>query len=266
MRRSRSQGQEVERINLNSQEFAAHGELPVSLSPDPSGEFEEAKRQAVLFAMFSGDQRVACKIEWSALRARHRRWHGCRRRRHHVQEASTKDRADRPRTDEAGHVRRPARASGKRPRKQAPAISAFCLTANCYSERGAEHSTWVRQASGCAARLDAGSFWPFVSTCFSRSSSFSRQPFHFLVTLCFRLRPRTFGRAPIALEVDPGSENSAPMHLISHPEIHSPLFEFRFLRACAMCDEPGVCPCPGPPTRSMAATERARPEEDLQNI
>ncbi|MDA9544209.1 MULTISPECIES: DUF1488 family protein [unclassified Bradyrhizobium] len=37
------------------------------LSPDPSGHFEEKQPEAVLFSMFDGDDRVVCKVEWSAL-------------------------------------------------------------------------------------------------------------------------------------------------------------------------------------------------------
>jgi hypothetical protein len=40
------------------------------LTPDPSGDFAEAPPEAVLFAMFSGDDRIGCKVEWTALRER----------------------------------------------------------------------------------------------------------------------------------------------------------------------------------------------------
>ncbi|MCK1497852.1 MULTISPECIES: DUF1488 family protein [unclassified Bradyrhizobium] len=40
------------------------------LFPDPSGAFDEAEPEAVLFAMFSGDERIECRVEWSALRDR----------------------------------------------------------------------------------------------------------------------------------------------------------------------------------------------------
>jgi len=40
------------------------------LFPDPSGAFDEAKPEAVVFAMFSGDDRIVCRVEWSALRDR----------------------------------------------------------------------------------------------------------------------------------------------------------------------------------------------------
>ncbi|WFU75599.1 DUF1488 family protein [Bradyrhizobium sp. CB2312] len=40
------------------------------LSPDPSGEFQEANPETVLFAMFNGDDRIGCRVEWSALRDR----------------------------------------------------------------------------------------------------------------------------------------------------------------------------------------------------
>ncbi|MHC2708611.1 hypothetical protein ACVIWV_007906 [Bradyrhizobium diazoefficiens] len=40
------------------------------LSPDPSGEFQQADREAVLFAMFNGNDRIGCRVEWSALRDR----------------------------------------------------------------------------------------------------------------------------------------------------------------------------------------------------
>ncbi|AMA55756.1 DUF1488 family protein [Bradyrhizobium sp. CCGE-LA001] len=37
------------------------------LAPDPSGGFQEAEMEAVLFAMFNGDDRIGCRVEWSAL-------------------------------------------------------------------------------------------------------------------------------------------------------------------------------------------------------
>ncbi|UPK30922.1 DUF1488 family protein [Bradyrhizobium sp. 195] len=40
------------------------------LSPDPSGGFQQAELEAVLFAMFNGDDRIGCRVEWSALRDR----------------------------------------------------------------------------------------------------------------------------------------------------------------------------------------------------
>ncbi|SFJ73064.1 hypothetical protein [Bradyrhizobium sp. Gha] len=40
----------------------------MSLSSDPSGQFEEVEPEAVLFAMLSGNDRIACRVEWSALR------------------------------------------------------------------------------------------------------------------------------------------------------------------------------------------------------
>lgn len=40
------------------------------LSPDPSSGFQEAEMEAVLFAMFNGDDRIGCRVEWSALRDR----------------------------------------------------------------------------------------------------------------------------------------------------------------------------------------------------
>ena len=40
------------------------------LSPDPSGDFEDAEPEAILFTMFDGNDRVACKVERSALRDR----------------------------------------------------------------------------------------------------------------------------------------------------------------------------------------------------
>lgn len=40
------------------------------LFPDPSGEFQEAEPEAVLFAMFNGNDRIGCRVEWSALRDR----------------------------------------------------------------------------------------------------------------------------------------------------------------------------------------------------
>jgi hypothetical protein len=40
------------------------------LTPDPSGDFEEAPPEAVLFAMFSGGDRITCRVEWTTLRER----------------------------------------------------------------------------------------------------------------------------------------------------------------------------------------------------
>ncbi|MFC7696607.1 DUF1488 family protein [Bradyrhizobium sp. GCM10028915] len=40
------------------------------LTPDPSGDFAEAPPEAVLFAMFSGGDRIACRVEWTALSER----------------------------------------------------------------------------------------------------------------------------------------------------------------------------------------------------
>ncbi|QOG23018.1 MULTISPECIES: DUF1488 family protein [Bradyrhizobium] len=48
--------------------MSASSKLP--LSPDPSGEFEQAAPEAILFAMFNGDDRIACRVDWSALRDR----------------------------------------------------------------------------------------------------------------------------------------------------------------------------------------------------
>ncbi|MCK1421335.1 DUF1488 family protein [Bradyrhizobium sp. 182] len=39
-------------------------------SPNPSGEFQEAEPEGVLFAIFNADDRVVCKVDWSALRER----------------------------------------------------------------------------------------------------------------------------------------------------------------------------------------------------
>lgn len=40
------------------------------LTPDPSGDFSEASPEAVLFAMFSGGDRIGCRVEWTALSER----------------------------------------------------------------------------------------------------------------------------------------------------------------------------------------------------
>jgi hypothetical protein len=34
----------------------------VPLSPDPTGDFEQAEPEAVLFAMFSGDDLIGCRL------------------------------------------------------------------------------------------------------------------------------------------------------------------------------------------------------------
>ncbi|MET4296770.1 hypothetical protein ABIB06_003710 [Bradyrhizobium sp. LB8.2] len=42
----------------------------MSLVSDPSGEFAQSKPEALLFAMFAGDDRIICRVEWAALRDR----------------------------------------------------------------------------------------------------------------------------------------------------------------------------------------------------
>jgi Protein of unknown function (DUF1488) len=38
------------------------------LVSDPAGEFDLAEDEAVLFAMFDGEDRIVCRVEWAGLR------------------------------------------------------------------------------------------------------------------------------------------------------------------------------------------------------
>lgn len=40
------------------------------LTPDPSGEFDAANAEVLLFAMFAGDDRIDCRVDIAALRER----------------------------------------------------------------------------------------------------------------------------------------------------------------------------------------------------
>ncbi|MGL9622405.1 DUF1488 family protein [Bradyrhizobium sp. U531] len=40
------------------------------LTADPSGRFEQAKPEAILFVMFNGNDRIACRVDWAALQDR----------------------------------------------------------------------------------------------------------------------------------------------------------------------------------------------------